>query len=161
MVFAGLGALVLATFLQLAISANLLLGGLEPNLVLALVVAWAWVRGPGWAFAWALLGGLLLDVAGAGVVGVHAAALLLAAYAVGVVRSWRRDWGWPLLAPIGALGGLLYGALLIAALHVFGGELIDRTLISALLGGGVLSGGLLSLPFGLLFVALQRSLATR
>ncbi|MGH2930786.1 MAG: rod shape-determining protein MreD, partial [Solirubrobacteraceae bacterium] len=105
---AGLGALVIATFLQLAIPGDVLAWGLEPDLVLALVVAWAWVCGPRWAFGWALLGGLLLDLAGGGPVGVHALSLLVAAYAVGVLRSVAGARGWALTVPAGAVGGALY-----------------------------------------------------
>lgn len=162
MVLAGFGALVLATFLQLALPAGVSMWRVEPNLVLALVVAWAWVRGPRWAFGWALLGGLLLDLAGGGVLGVHALALLVAAYVVGVLRSLAAGpHGWPLTVPAGALGGALYGSIVAMALHVFQREALTSPLLLAVLGGAIASGALLSVPFALLFTTLQRSLAQR
>ena len=161
MVLAGLGALVLATFLQLALPGGAAVWWLEPNLVLALVVAWAWVRGPRWAFGWAVLGGLLLDLSGGGVLGVHAVALVIAAYVVGLLRSLAGTHIWPLTIPAGALGGALYGGIVALALHVFQGEALNSALPMQLIGGAVASGAVLSVPFALLFTALQRSLAVR
>lgn len=161
MVLAGFGALVLATFLQLALPGGASVWRVEPNLVLALVVAWAWVRGPRWAFAWAVLGGLLLDLSGGGVLGVHALALVAAAYVVGVLRSLSGSHAWPLTIPAGALGGTLYGALVVLALHVFQREPLSSALLLEVLGGAIASGALLAVPFAALFSALQRSLAHR
>lgn len=162
MVPAGLGALVLATFLQLALPAGVSTWRVEPNLVLALVVAWTWVRGPRWAFVWALLGGLLLDLAGGGVLGVHALALLLAAYLVGVLRGLSGGArGWPLTIPAGGLGGALYGGVVALALHVFQRDALSSPLLVGVVGGAVASGTLLSVPFALLFTGLQRSLTLR
>lgn len=159
MVLAGFGALVLTTFLQLALPGGESTWRMEPNLVLALVVAWAWVRGPRWAFGWAVLGGLLLDLSGGGVLGVHALALAVAAYLVGFLRSLAGTHRWPLTIPAGALGGALYGAIVVTALHVFGREAWNSPLLVGVFGGAVGSGGLLAVPFALLFTALQQSLA--
>lgn len=162
MVLAGFGALVLATFLQLALPVGVSMWRVEPNLVLALVVAWAWVRGPRWAFGWAVLGGLLLDLSGGGVLGVHALALLVAAYVVGVLRGLATGaHSWPLCIPVGALGGALYGSIVVMALHVFQREVLSAPLLVAVVGGAIASGALLSVPFALLFTALARSLALR
>lgn len=161
MVVAGFGALVLATFLQLALPGGASVWQIEPNLVLALVAAWAWVRGPRWAFGWGVLGGLLLDLSGGGPLGVHALALVVAAYAVGVLRSLARTQGWPLTIPVGALGGLLYGGIVVSALYVFQRETLSSPLLLGVAAGAIASGAFLSVPFALLFSALQRSLAPR
>lgn len=162
MVLAGFGALVLATFLQLALPGGVSMWRVEPNLVLALVVAWAWVRGPRWAFGWALLGGLLLDLSGGGVLGVHALALLAAAYVVGLLRSLAAGArAWPLTIPAGALGGALYGGIVAMSLHVFQRDALSPPLLVGVVLGAIASGALLSIPFALLFTALQRSLAVR
>lgn len=162
MALAGLGALVLATFLQLALPGGVLVWGVEPNLVLALVVGWTWVRGPRWAFVGAVLAGLLLDLSGGGVIGVHAVGLLAAAYVVGLVRSLveGRGWWW-LSVPAGALGGALYGGIQVAALTVLQHEPLARAPAAAMVAGAAGSGAILSLPFQLLFSSLDRSLARR
>lgn len=161
MVLAGFGALVLATFLQLALPGGASVWRVEPNLVLALVVAWAWVRGPRWAFAWAVLGGVLLDLSGGGLLGVHALALVVAAYVVGVLRSLSGSHAWPLTIPAGALGGSLYGGMVVMALHVFQREPLSSALLLEVLGGAITSGALLAIPFAVLFTALQRTVAPR
>lgn len=161
MILAGLGALVLATFLQLALPGGVPIWGMEPNLVLALIVAWAWVRGPRWAFVWALVGGLLLDLSGGGVVGVHAAALLAAAYLVGLLRSLTGGRGRPLTVPAGALGGALYGGIVLASLQALQHQPPTPTAAVGVMGGAIGSGAILSVPFALLFAALERGLAHR
>lgn len=161
MVVSGFGALVLATFLQLALPGGVPMWGMEPNLVLALTVAWAWVRGPRWAFAWALFGGLLLDLSGGGTLGVHALALLVAAYVVGLLRSLGGPHGWALVVLTGALGGALYGGVVMSALHLFQGEALSWQLLTGVIGGAIGSGGILSMPFALLFATLGRSLSQR
>lgn len=158
---AGFGALVIAAFLQLALPGGELVWGMEPNLVLALVVGWTWVRGPRWAFVWAVLGGLLLDLSGGGVIGVHAVCLLVAAYAVGLVRSAVPAHGWVLTVPAGVVGGALYAALLVVALHVFAAVPWSWNLALAQAGGGVLSAAVLSVPFALVFTALRRTLGAQ
>ncbi len=161
MVLAGFGSLVLATFLQLALPGGVPVWGMEPNLVLALVVAWAWVHGPRWAFAWALLGGLLLDLSGGGPLGIHALGLLGAAYLVGFLRSLSPARVWPLTILAGALGGAVYGGVVVLGLHFFGGQALTWQPAVGLVGGAIGSGAVLSLPFALLFTALRRSLAQR
>jgi rod shape-determining protein MreD len=161
MVLAGFGSLVLATFLQLALPGGVPVWGMEPNLVLALVVAWAWVLGPRWAFAWAVLGGLLLDLSGGAPLGVHALGLLGAAYLVGLLRSVSPARAWPLTIPAGALGGAVYGGVVLLGLHVFGDQALTWQLTVTLLGGAIGSGAIVSVPFALLFTVLRRGLAQR
>lgn len=161
LVLAGFGSLVLATFLQLALPGGVPVWGVEPNLVLALIVAWAWVHGPRWAFAWAVLGGLLLDLFGGGPLGVHALALLGAAYLVGFLRSLSGARAWPLTIPAGALGGAVYGCVVMLGLHLFRGEALTWQLTVGLVGGSIGSGAILSVPFALLFTAMRRGLGQR
>lgn len=161
MVLAGFGSLVLATFLQLALPGGVPVWGMEPNLVLALIVAWAWVQGPRWAFAWAVLGGLLLDLSGGGPLGVHALGLLGAAYVVGLLRSLSPGTPWPLTIPAGALGGAVYGGVAMLGLHLFGNQVLTWELTAGLVGGAIGSGAILSVPFALLFAALRQGLAQR
>jgi rod shape-determining protein MreD len=161
MVLAGFGSLVLATFLQLALPGGVPVWGMEPNLVLALVVAWAWVHGPRWAFAWAVLGGLLLDLSGGGPLGVHALGLLGAAYLVGVLRSFSPARAWLLTIPAGALGGAVYGWVVMLGLHLFDDQVLTWQLAVSLVGGAIGSGAILSVPFALLFTVLRQGLAQR
>lgn len=161
MVAAGFASLVLATFLQLALPGGVPVWGIEPNLVLALIVAWTWVQGPRWAFAWAVLGGLLLDLSGGGPLGVHALGLLGAAYLVGLLRSLSRSRAWPLTIPAGALGGALYGGVVLLGLHLFGDQTLTWQVTVGLVGGAIGSGAILSVPFALLFTLLRQGVAQR
>jgi len=161
MALTGFGALVLATFLQLALPGGVPVLGMEPNLVLALIVAWAWVHGPRWAFVWAVLGGLLLDLSGGGVLGVHALGLLGAAYLVGLLRSLSHSHTWALTIPTGGLGGALYGVVVMGALHLFGGEAVTWQLAVGVIGSAISSGAILSIPFALLFTVLRQGLGQR
>lgn len=102
----------------------------EPNLVLALVVARAFVGGGRSGMFWGLAGGLMLDLAGTGPLGVHALAMLAAAYTAGLVAA-AFDNGWaPLAGLAGAAGAACYSAVVLGAADSLG--LADVTIRAAL-----------------------------
>jgi len=106
------GLLLGAALLQVTLVGRLDPSLPQPNLVLALVVARAWMRGGGAGLRWALAGGLLLDLMGIGPLGGHALALLAAAYAVALLAASFEQNLFAALA--GAAGGALYGMVLLA-----------------------------------------------
>lgn len=112
-----------------------------PNLVLALCAARAWTRGGRSGMTWALAGGLLLDLAGGvGPLGVHALALLAAAYVVGVLAAAFENSGVALSLLAGAVAGLVYGTVVLVAADSLG--LADVTAAQALplvVGGAAVS----------------------
>src|ERR1700704_1073561 len=80
-----LGGLLLlpAAVLQVTLAPRLEVFGAFPNLVLLVVVGWTLVRGAGAGIRWGIAGGLLLDLLAPGPLGVHALALVVAAYGTG------------------------------------------------------------------------------
>ena len=108
-----------------------------PNLVLALCAARAWTRGGRAGMAWALLGGLLLDLAGGvGPLGVHALALLAAAYAAGVLAAAFENSGVALALVAGAVAGAVYGTIVPAAADSLGLADVSAAQALPLVAGG-------------------------
>ncbi|HEX6350314.1 MAG TPA: rod shape-determining protein MreD [Candidatus Dormibacteraeota bacterium] len=116
------GALLLtAVLVQVSVVGRLDPALPQPNLVLALVLARAWLRGGRAALPWSVAGGLLLDLAGTGPLGTHALALVAAAYLGGALAAWvgnARPAGIAVLA--GAAGGAVYGAVVLALADFLG-----------------------------------------
>ena len=115
-------ALVLlpAAILQVTLAPRLDLAGAFPNLVLLVVAGWTLARGAAAGIRWALIGGLLLDLVAPGALGVHALALVVAAYFTGFLqRSFAPD---PLLLPAaaGALATVLYNLVLLGLSELAG-----------------------------------------
>jgi rod shape-determining protein MreD len=112
----GQGALLVgAALVQVTLIGRLDPALPQPNLVLALVVARAWLRGGSAGLGWALMGGLLLDLAGIGPLGAHALAVLSAAYVAGALAASFENDARPAFAILaGAAGGAVYGAVLLA-----------------------------------------------
>lgn len=112
-----------------------------PNLVLALCLARAWTRGGRAGMAWALAGGLLLDLAGGvGPLGVHALAALAAAYTAGALAAAFENSSAALAALAGAAGGIVYGAVVLAAADSLGlADVSLRASLPLLAGGGVVT----------------------
>ncbi|MCJ7739644.1 MAG: rod shape-determining protein MreD [Anaerolineae bacterium] len=65
--------------------------GARPDLVLITVTVWAALRGVEEGVAWAFIGGLLLDFLSGGPLGLHALALVPAAFVAG--QSWGQALG--------------------------------------------------------------------
>lgn len=118
-VIAGL-LLLPAAVLQVTLASRLELFGAFPNFVLLVVVGWTLVRGAASGIRWAIAGGLLLDLLAPGPLGVHALALVAAAYGTGFLkRSLEPD---PILLPSasGALATVAYNLVLVAASQALG-----------------------------------------
>jgi rod shape-determining protein MreD len=116
----------------------------QPNLVLALVVARAWLRGGGAGMRWALAGGLLLDLAGIGPLGAHALALLAAAYAAGVLAaSFENDARTGLALLAGGAGGAVYGVVLLGLADSLGLAQVSVVAAAPLVLGGTVTTALL------------------
>ncbi len=92
----------------------------EPNLVLALVVARAWLWGGRSGMVWGLAGGFLLDLGATGPLGLHALAMLAAAYAAGTLAAAFENGSAPLAALAGAVGATVCSAIILAAAGVLG-----------------------------------------
>ena len=84
---AGL-VLVPAAVLQVTLAPRLEVAGAFPNVVLLAVVSWTLLEGAQAGMRWAVAGGLLLDLVAPGPLGVHALALLVAAYGAGIARRF-------------------------------------------------------------------------
>jgi rod shape-determining protein MreD len=136
-----LAVLAAAAVLQVTLVGRLDPALSQPNLVLALVVARAWVRGGGPGMRWALAGGLLLDLAGIGPLGAHALALLAAAYGAGVLAaSFENDARLPWLSvAAGAAGGAVYGLVLLGLADTLGLAQVSALAAAPLLLGGAVS----------------------
>jgi rod shape-determining protein MreD len=117
---AAAAVLLPAAVLQVTLAPRLDVAGAFPNLVLLAVVGWTLIRGAGSGLRWAIAGGLLLDLVSPGPLGVHALALVVAAYGVGFLqRSFEPD---PLLLPgaSGALAAVAYNLVLVAVSELLG-----------------------------------------
>jgi rod shape-determining protein MreD len=77
-------ALGLAALLQVSLLPALQIGGVYPNLVLMVIVAWALLRGARSAVIWALIAGLWLDLLSSRTFGGYTLGLVVAAYLAGV-----------------------------------------------------------------------------
>jgi len=114
----------------------------QPNLVLALVVARAWLRGGRAGLGWALAGGLLLDLTATGPLGAHALALLTAAYVAGALAASFEHPGFAAVA--GAAGAAVYGTTLLALADFLGLAQVSASAALPLLAGGALTASALA-----------------
>jgi rod shape-determining protein MreD len=106
--------------LQVTLAPRLEVFGAFPNLLVVAVAGWTLLRGAGAGMRWAIAGGLFLDLVSPGPLGLHALALLVAAYAAGFVqRRFEPD---PVLLPAltGAVAGVAYNIAAIAVLAALG-----------------------------------------
>jgi rod shape-determining protein MreD len=122
----------------------------EPNLVLALVVSRAFVCGSRSGMVWGLAGGLMLDLAGTGPLGVHALAMLAAAYTAGLLAAAFDSRRSSLAALAAAAGAACYSVVVLGAADSLG--LADVTIRTALplVAGGAAACALLTVPAALL-----------
>ncbi len=129
--------LVAATLLQVTVVGRLDPTIPAPGLVLALCAGRALTRGGRAGMTWALIGGALLDLAGAvGPLGVHALAMLCATYAVGLVGAAFESSRPGVAALAGALAGVVYGAAVLGAADTLGLARVSAGAGLPLLAGG-------------------------
>ena len=146
----GAGLLAAAALLQVTLVGRLDPALPEPNLVLALVAARAFLRGGRAWMAWGLAGGLMLDLAGTGPLGVHALAMLVAAYVAGLLAAAFEN-GWaPLAGLAGAAGAACYSAVVLGAADTLGLADVAPAAALPLAGGGAAMAALLTIPAALL-----------
>lgn len=116
----------------------------EPNLVLAAVAAGSWLRGGRAGMTWALAGGFLLDLGASGPLGVHALAMLAAAYAAGVLATAFTSSGVPLAAVAGMVAAAVYGGVVLGAADLLGIAAVPLQSGLGLVAGEVLLAGVLT-----------------
>jgi hypothetical protein len=140
-------SLIVAVALQLSLMSRLGLPGATPDLVLVVVMAFGFVRGPVAGAAIGFAAGLLLDLAppSLGYFGLSAALLAVAGFAAGVVAERS--------------GGVVAIALISVALAAFGLTIV-RAVVATLVGdprvlwGPVLVQSLTSAVYAVIMAAL-------
>ncbi len=139
------GALVLLTaaILQVTWAPNLGIAGVFPNLVLLAVVSWTLTCGAQAGLRWAVGGGLLLDLASPGPLGVHALALVVAAYGAGYAQRAIAHDAILLPAVTGAASAVVYNLVLLALGDTFGQHVAFVTVFQAWVAPAALFQGLL------------------
>src|SRR5690348_9505086 len=123
--------------LQASVLARFSFAGAAPQLVLLSVVCWSLARGPVEGMVWGFAGGLLLDLASGGPVGVSALAMVAMAGATGSFagRLFSSNPLLPMVAVFGAtIGYFVIASFLLATLHYrtdWAGALVDVAVPSA------------------------------
>lgn len=129
------GVLVVAVLLDTVVLSSMTLGAWRPDLVMLTVMAVALAEGSGAAVRYGFAAGLLVDLLSTGsrLVGTSALVLVLAGYALGVLRPYLAGGGLPARVVAVAAASLV---------TVLGGTLLDQLLQvrSAGLGSAVQSG---------------------
>lgn len=144
-----------AVLLQVTWLPHLPLLGADPNLALLAVVSWTWIRGPRAGLTWALAAGLLLDLTSSGALGVHAIALMAAAYAAGLISTRLHDGRVLLPAATSAVASLVYGVIVVGASVTLGQPLYPPGVARALLLGGAVYSAVLMPPVLLLLTRVE------
>lgn len=142
----GIPLLLALAAVQSSLQLHLLPLEAAPNLVMLAVVMWSLVASPAEAFAWALTGGLALDLLSGGPFGLNAVALMLVTF---LTSSWEaRFWRTHVLLPPAAVlaGSLLYHVMLLAALAALGRPVDWRTSIEQVTLPTTFFNAVLSLP---------------
>ncbi len=111
-------AVLAAALVQSTAGPDLAVAGAAPNLVLALVAARSWRAGLPGGLWMALGGGLLLDLAGQGPVGVHALALLAAAAVTGLLAERSNQANALIGALAAAPASAAYSLVVLTAAHL-------------------------------------------
>jgi rod shape-determining protein MreD len=87
-------ALALASILQVSIAPHLAIGSVVPNLMLLVVVTIALTEGPNAGCVVGFFAGLLLDLLGAGPIGLWALVLCVVGYLAGQLEAQMFAHGW-------------------------------------------------------------------
>jgi rod shape-determining protein MreD len=110
------GALAVATILQAAVAPHMAVFGVVPNLILLVVVTLALFEGPVAGAVVGFVGGLLLDLLGATVIGPWALVLCVVGYVAGSLSAAMFAEGWLLPVTVVFVASLLseisYGLIL-------------------------------------------------
>ena len=119
----GVGVVLLAAaLLQTSVALYLPATAPRPDLVLVVALAWGFLRGSGEGFVAALVGGLLLDLAGATAFGLHIFGFGLAALVVSGEGAFASS---PLRRSLGAVvAAAIVHLLLLGVLQMRGWELV-------------------------------------
>jgi rod shape-determining protein MreD len=112
--------LCVLALLQSTLLPQLQVLGVQPDLVLLVVVSWSLLRGSEEGMVWALIGGLALDVLSSAQLGVNTLPLLLIGFLTGL---WQRGLvRLEVLVPLGAIpiATLVYQGAMVALLKLLG-----------------------------------------
>lgn len=149
---AGGAGLLAAVLLQVTLAPGLAVLGAAPDLALVVVAAIAWTAGPRAGLLAAAAAGLALDLTWPGPLGLHAIALLAAAYLVSLIAERLQDTRLLVPAAAGAAASLVYGGIVIGGSETLGQSLPAAAVARQLLLGGALYDALL-MPAALVLVA--------
>lgn len=153
-IYFALPLLIGVALLQSTVLPRLPMGGLKPDLVLLLVLAWGMLRGSRQGLIWGLVGGLSLDVLSSLPFGTSTALLMLAGLLAGLVRA--EIWAGHLILPVvaAALATVLFDLLGLACGAVAGWP-VDW--LEMFLGVALPSAGLNALVMVVVFWPLRRA----
>ncbi|MBA3534700.1 MAG: rod shape-determining protein MreD [Ardenticatenales bacterium] len=147
-----MGLLVVAVLLQSTVLSRVTVGGVHPNLMLAIIVSWSLLRSGREGLLWAFFGGLLLDLLSSAPLGTFLVALLVTAFVTGLIEvALFRPSLW---LPVGVmfLASPLFHLVAMVMMESLGWDVTWTNLTSRLLPATILD-ALLILP---LFPLLRR-----
>jgi rod shape-determining protein MreD len=109
-----------ATLLQVSFFPYFKINGVQPDLVLALVIAWTVLRGLPEGITWAVLGGLCIDLLSGGPFGIFTLAMLVVSLTANLFHG--RVFGSSIIIPLGLTFPLtlLFNGLSLLALNLLG-----------------------------------------
>jgi len=112
----AIGAVLVATLLQVGLAPYMEIGGVTPNFILLVVVTLALTTGPTEGAIAGFAGGLLFDLIGTGPVGAMALVLAVTGYLAGLLHEQMFAEGWLLPITVFAVAALsaevAYGLML-------------------------------------------------
>ncbi|MEA2684400.1 MAG: hypothetical protein QOK05_2728 [Chloroflexota bacterium] len=152
-----LPVLVVLAIVQTSLVPALQVGPATPQLVLVWVLCWAVIRGRGEALAWAIGGGLILDLLSQMPPGAHLLALSAVTFLADLGHRVMQGSTALFAAAAVFAGSLLYGLLLLATLALTG----RRPDIATATVLGVMPGALYNLAVLIPVFLLQRGLDRR
>jgi rod shape-determining protein MreD len=109
-----------ATLLQVSFFPYFKINGVQPDLVLVLVIAWTVLRGLPEGITWAVLGGLCIDLLSGGPFGIFTLAMLVVSLTANLFHG--RVFGSSIIIPLGLTFPLtlLFNGLSLLALNLLG-----------------------------------------
>lgn len=110
----------ISVVLQVTLLPHLAIGGIKPNLTLALVALWSLLRGRREGGLWALMGGILSDILSGAPFGIGTLSLLGASAVCGLpkLRMFHSRWLLPALVVAG--GSVVHDLISLALLQLSG-----------------------------------------